>query len=630
MGVFDRFKRLSDKECEDRLKDRYADYLADSDAGADAAADKLGAGLLDAAKGFIAGLVSSLVAGAIDDLLEKTGARDLVTKMYSALAILMTIGPQLYLALFKICTDVIKNQAEQRIAVAEEVRDLTDLILVVVEQLLLFPSIKGTFSEKLNQAAQKVNSADKNIGRVTSIGAVTGQFPSNVYSQAIDDIGSAVSYLTGGDGTPRHQDDPPDHGPYGDEDIEDVLLIEGGERESERIRLLWKKIQKYTRMASVAFLGIVYRTVSITAIIKAFRKQINKIDPQTTSSSWSDLFIKNRLISIESDSAGLSGLSTSIGASIKGIEALDKFVTGSGNWNKSLDTLKMSIITNLLGQKAFLKDMYEEMTVIIEKNDLSEAMIQSPGWVTKLEGLWQWGQAGGPQGAVMDDLATLQEEMESYQELKDYLSQDTDWTRGYAALDILIGKTGVQFVKAILQPNNPKKIRDLYGTLVRIREITHFGILEDQELVAKINAFKGDSPLVREAENFLKNMQGGLGGALASGDAAKFMGEIAAYSGLAGSAFALIEELQDASCSTRPSPLGSVHTETGQTAATKANTDMANNELDKVKISFEGDDPSDTGLKMDLATQRAKDNANVIGEGNARNAIKESMELQFT
>ena len=87
-------------ECKKRLDERYDAYNKDAAAAAAAGGEEAGAGLFDALKGYAAGLASSYASDMINELIEESGVGDAITALATTLAMLLTIGPQMYLALF--------------------------------------------------------------------------------------------------------------------------------------------------------------------------------------------------------------------------------------------------------------------------------------------------------------------------------------------------------------------------------------------------------------------------------------------------------------------------------------------------------------------------------------------------
>jgi len=548
-------------ECEKRLKERYDAYNKDAEAAEAAGGEEAGAGLLDALAGYAAGLASSYASDMINELIEESGIGDALTTLATTLAMLLTIGPQMYLALFAICTDVIRAQAVLRINVATEVKDLIDMVIIVFEELLLSPNTRGTVLARIKRSKSKVRDAHNAITQIIDVaGASTDSyiFPANKYSRAIDDVGAAIDILGGGSGKGRPQreaagvsefvdedgnfDKSKIKNPYKNNDGSDVTG-ETFEREKARLARLAKKLVQYGKLVALGMLGTFFRTVSLAELVTAIKQGGTMVkDP------FPDLLIKGRKIDMEPrDTAGLLGLSESIDLSITGLNALDRWL-GGDNFS-SLSKLLDMVITQMMTQGGVLKNITIEMqeTLEIGKSDTA-AITNTIKWTAILEAQWQLGQSGGPIGAVADDLAEVQEQLQGYKDLKAYLSDpDIDWGRGYTALSLLVGQTVKDVIDAA-RATDLSELSKLYKHLVHMREIVVNGIKDDNILISKIDQFDGNVPLLQEAKALLKKVKGTFGDALANGDGAAAIGDLANKMGQIGAAKAVYEDLQDLRC----------------------------------------------------------------------------------
>jgi len=222
------------------------------------------------------------------------------------------------------------------------------------------------------------------------------------------------------------------------------------------------------------------------------------------------------------------------------LNKLDQWIVNDGEWS-AIKLATEAAVNALLDQRGKLKSVHDDMEIIIEEKDSVKAMLKSPAWSAQLECIWQMGQSGGPIGAIAEDLGELQAVQTSYKVLKEYLSSDIDWTRGYNTLSYLAAKN----LMGIFSLSSISKI---YNSLITMREITNNGIHQDQILVNKINAFDPNTPLLKEAKALLNKLGGGFADSLASGDASAFLGKLAIYAGQAGSVIALAQQAQDLAC----------------------------------------------------------------------------------
>lgn len=591
-------------DCQERLDERYGQYMQDVAAGAGASGEQIAGNLLDSAKGYVAGLASKYASDMINEFIEKSGIRDAVTALATTLAMLLTIGPQMYLALFSVCVDIIKKQTEKRIEVAIETRELLDIVIGVFDELLTLPNPKGTLIQRIRNASGRVKNADAILGQVIDMSAQGAPFPSNRYETAIDYVGSAIDFLGGGDGKGRPQTDPSSLSDFVDEDGDPEKIfakyksdVTGGtfDREAERLERLWKKIKIYAQMSGMSFIGIMYRTIALAEVITAAKSQFKEINPTVTAGSWTQIKYRDRIINIEPDRAGLMGLSSAITLSIAGLESLDKYVGGAANNFSAFELIIKQLVTELLRQKGQLKNIYLDMDTVVAENNSSMAIPKSAGWTVKLESVWQLGQSGGPVGAVAEDMSELQEQLDSYKELKEYLSSDVDWSRGYQALAALVLKNAGEIIKAPYRGEHAfSGLSKLFNALVRMREITAYGIKSDQELIQRINRFDGDTPLLQEAKKLLGKLQGGLGASIASGRADQLMGQLAEYAGQVGAIVATVDQITDLACARKVGGLGYIDADPSEELENKGDVDTALRDEEYTKATAESTPHDDT------------------------------------